>query len=456
MSKTRNQTGATVLLATLSVGVAFGQDTTSLTRVATDLLERTRARIARMTRGLTKYTCLESVDRAYYVPPAQKIGRDTTEPPATCNGIRPGNTTGLMHAADDRLRLQVAVAGGTEIHSWPDSAAFDSRSVFQMVETGPISTGSFGLYLVDVFENPGTQFYFMGRGNDAGGEVFVYRFRVPLAASHSGVRAHGQARAENGWVTTAYGGSFDIYSATAELARLQFETDELPPSTEMCRARTTIDYHMILIGDGELLLPIRSELETVRANRDDDRVITTFSSCREYLAASSIRFDEDDSPQVNSEVDNVRPSPAPAVLPAGLPIALALTEPVGHLAAAGDRVYAKVIKDVRDPETHRVLVPSGAIAHGRITLMRHRFVPMPGFEVSMSFDKLEMNGTVSPLSLRLDRSKEKPRRENGLRAGRQEFSLPSDAEEGQVTVAFSAIRAIYAVPAHWESRWITR
>ena len=418
-------------------------------RDATELLKATVEKIAAMTSQLKKYTCLESIDRAIYVTPPAKIKKNImTQEAASCAGIRSGHTDNLLREATDRLRLQVAVADNTEIHSWPNAAEIGSRTVFQMVTTGPISTGSFGLYLVDVFLNPATVFHFLGRGvtKDASGEreIFAYTFQVPFQSSHM------QIRAGNGWVVAGYSGSFDINAATAELASLRLETDELPPVTNMCRAATAIDYHMVLIGEGELLLPLRSQLDTINAKRDESVAVTTFSACHEYSAESSIRFDGDAS----SPGDASPSAPAPLVLPPGLEITLDLLEPIVHNAAAGDVVEARVRDGVRDPQSHRVLIPAGATASGRITLMRHRYLPFSSYEVSMTFNKVDIGGTASPLSLRVARRNEKPRRENGLLPSRQEFSLPPDAGESDVTVVFGS--GAYAVPARWESKWITR
>jgi hypothetical protein len=77
-----------------------------------------------------------------------------TEIPANaCDGKEFGGNGHFSLDARDRLRLGVTIAGGDEIYCWAAASRFDSRSVFQMVITGPISTGSFGQCLVGVFEN---------------------------------------------------------------------------------------------------------------------------------------------------------------------------------------------------------------------------------------------------------------------------------------------------------------
>ncbi len=199
--------------------------------------------------------------------------------------------------------------------------------------------GSFGTYLPDVFENPGTRITFAGKKNEGSGEVFEYTFEVPAKASHYSVGT------EKAWRITGYRGSFQIYSATAELARLVDETEQLPPEAGMCRARSRFDYHYMLIGDDEFLIPRETRVDTLSGNANETSSIITFSGCHEYTAESSLRFD------AQEPAASVKPgSQVPERLPAGLSLTLAL---LGYIdpatAAAGDAVSAKVSTAVRAP-----------------------------------------------------------------------------------------------------------
>jgi len=145
------------------------------------LLERAREKIARTTQRLLKCTCLETIERTYYTLPAKKVNANVmTEAPAnSCDGKEFGKSGSLSLDAKDRLRLDVVVAENKETFSWAAANRFDSRSVFQMVSNGPIGTGSFGTYLVDIFENPGTQFKFTAQKHKGAAQVFEYAFEVP-------------------------------------------------------------------------------------------------------------------------------------------------------------------------------------------------------------------------------------------------------------------------------------
>jgi len=403
-----------------------------LTYESSALLDRARQKIASTTRRLLKCTCLETIERSYYEPSEKVNAKVMTEaPPNSCNAKEFGGNGPLSLEAKDRLRLGVTVLGDKEIYSWAAASRFDSRSVFQIVSSGPIHMGSFGTYLPDVFENPGTKITFTGKKNEGSGEVFEYTFEIPATASHYSVGT------EKAWRITGYHGSFQIYSATAELARLVDETEQLPPEAGMCRARSRYEYHSMLIGDDEFLIPRVSRVDTLSGNANETSSIMTFSDCREYTAESSLRFDAEEL------AATVKPgSQVPARLPPGLSLTLALLERIDPTtAAAGDAVSAKVSTAVRAPHSNQILVPAGAIAHGRILLMQHQY-SSSRFVISIRFETLEANGVVTPLSLQWDRElkTEKGRPQNTLRSRSEEFSLPPP-QTGETGGVFSVSAA---------------
>jgi hypothetical protein len=413
------------------------------------LLARAREKIARTTHRLLKCTCLETIDRTYYAAPIEKLSaRIMTEAPAnSCVGRDFGKEGRLSLDASDRLRLGVTVAGGDEIYSWAAATRFDSRSVFQMVSSGPISTGSFGQYLVAVFENPGVRFKFTGTKLETSGEVFEYGFEVPAEASHYDVVVG------NGWKATGYHGWFQINAGTADLLRLVVETDQLPPEAKLCRARTSIDYHYMLIGAEEFLIPRQSELKTLSAYAGETSSVTIFSGCHEYAAESKLRFDGQES------VNEVKIAPQTAApLPPGVSLTLALLGPIDTgIAAAGDPISAKVSKAVRAPHSNQILAPAGAIAHGRILQIRHQYRSSQ-FLISILFDTIETQGAVSPLSIKLDRELqgERGRTQNGLRQRGAEFSLPPPASGGTGSLfVVPASGGRYVFPRGFESKWTT-
>ncbi len=210
--------------------------------------------------------------------------------------------------------------------------------------------------------------------------------------------------------------------------------------------------HNVQIGDGPFLVPRQTEFQTLSPDADETDSFTTFSACHEYSAESTLRFD-------GGESVAAKPAPAtPITLPAGLSLTLALLHPIDtRSAAAGDAVLAKVVRAVRAKDSKTILIPKGAIAHGRILQMRHQ-ISASQFQISIRFDTLEMSGVVSPISVQKDREikAETARTQNGLRNRATEFSLPppGSGEKGSLFV-FPDRSGPYVMPAGFQSKWRT-
>jgi hypothetical protein len=410
------------------------------------LLERARAKILDSIRRLPNYICLETVDRAYYVTRQARLNsRAMTESPSYfCDGKPAGY---LSMDAKDRLRVEVAIAGEDEIHSWPGASSFDTRRLDQMIPFGPTSTGSFGTFLLDMFENRIAEVSFKERKGEGSQTVFEYSYRVPKKPSRYRVKAG------NRWEITGYSGSFQINAQTAELARLVIDTDQLSRATGMCAATTTLDYSFTTIGDGEFLIPRQSELRTFDTNSNQTDSVTGFSGCHEFTAESNLRFDGSDTAAGVSKPGPVRA----AALPSGISLTLALLSSIdSSKAAAGDAISATVVTAVRRPRSNQVLVPAGAIAHGRILRMRQDLSSQK-IQISIRFDTVETQGSVSPVSLRLNRDrKAESRTSSGLKTRAAEFSLPPPlSKELGSSFEFPARNGVYVVPAGFQSKWTT-
>jgi hypothetical protein len=415
------------------------------------VLSRALAKLAGTSRRLLKYACLETVERSYYNEPAPKLGaHPMSEATAdSCDGREfSDDDDHLRLDAKDRLRLQVAVADGREIYSWAAASRFDSRTVFEMIPNGPVSTGGFGPDLVDIFENSGVRFAFSGRRIEKQREIFRYEFAVPLPASHSTVWG------ATGWIKTSYHGWFEIDAASGNLAGVTRETDATPPETKMCGNRTATEYGYTRIGEGEFLLPSQSEFEVMQRNGGETRSVTTFANCHEYSAESSLSFDEE-GPAVAAGAVPKQATP----IPPGISLTLTLLTPIDTVtAAAGDAVSAKVTKAVRAQGTNEILVDVGATAHGRITQMRHQYSSSQ-FQFAIRYETIEQRGGVAPLAIELERElkAEQTRDGNGLAKRGTEFTLPAPSKPADTgswfTVPAGAGR--YIIPAGSESKWIT-
>lgn len=397
---------------------------------AARLLDAARVKVLRTSRNLPRYTCQETIVRDY-LDRAKKAAK-TKE---TCPAADPEN---LVRTAMDRVRLEVAVSEGSEIHAWPGASKFDSRSLGEMVTSGPLSTGAFGTILGGVFDNPGARFEFAGERTGGARRVFRYRYSVPVSASHYQVKLMGGT-----WWNTAYSGEFEIAADTGDLETLTSDTGSLNVDSGMCRAQTTVDYDYEKVGEGGFLIPRQARLRTMHPDGSSTLSTTTFSACHEYLAESTIRFDDADAP---AQGTGAAAAQAGKALPGWTPVVLKLAAAIDtDRAAAGDVIWATLVRPVVDGKKKQVLAPAGSRVRGRILMMKHYFSDPPGFDIDLGFDRYERSGVAAPFAAVLVEGK--------ARAGGFEITLqPLDAG-GELTIHTKADRI--AVPAGMEAKWMT-
>ena len=392
-----------------------------------ELLERARVKLQALTRRLANYTCIETVDRQYFQAPANP--RPTAENAARTCHVAAVNATddGRRLESTDRIRFEVTVAGSGEILSRLGASRFDPRDLDALVRFGPIGTGSFGSYLIGVFDNPKAVFRYVGEQSLEHRMMFEYQYQVPVEGSRYRVRSGTASGAT--WVPMAYRGTFWIDPDSLDLERFTILSDDLPAPTGICNAESTLDYSGVRIRVGDALLPRQSELRITMLDGREAVNTTNFSGCKEYQAESALVFDE--TPEADSAA--VRPMfrPGPA-LPIGLPVTLAFSAAIDSVtAAAGDLVSAEVVRSVRRPSTDELLIPAG---------------PRPYFLFSMSFNRMEVNGAPSLFAARFEPSVELA----------EELGIERSANYlNSGTLLFASKNARYLLPAGYQSTWST-
>jgi hypothetical protein len=392
-----------------------------------EALRQALVRLRATADSLSRYACIETVERQYY-----------QAAPQAC-AVEPSKA-GRLEAVD-RLRLEVTVSGGREIYSWPGATRFDSRDVSDIIREGPIGTGSFGTHLLAVVDNPRVRFEFAGEQTEGARRLLEYRFSVPLDASRYSVRVGALTR------TIAYHGSFRLNPDTFELDRLSFSADDLPAASTMCRLDAELDYRPPDRG-AELLLPSQGELRIAFQDARQTTNITTFSACREYKAESALVFDD---PIPTAAAAPAAPA-AQAALPLGLPVTLALAAPIDSAtAAAGDPVDAKVVQPVRRPGSGEILIPAGALVHGRLTRVEHHLLPEPYFLVAMSFNRFDADGASHRFAARSE-----PNPELAGRLGASPSGEGGGLRYWGVGVfLFPTAKSRWVVPAGFQTKWFT-
>jgi hypothetical protein len=412
-----------------------------------ELLDQARAKLQALTRRLANYTCIETVDRQYFQPitkdrpVAEATPRSCRQTIANGSDGEGGPPPALTLESSDRLRFEVTVADNREILSRPGAARFDPRDVDSIVRFGPIGTGSFGSYLIGVFDNPSTVFRYIGEKLLDHRTMLEYQYQVPVDASRYRVKSGAS------WLPMAYQGSFLLDPESLDLERFTIRADNLPPQTSICEAETTLDYSGVRIRVGDALLPRESQMQVVMQNGRTTTNTTTFSGCREYHAESALVFDE--APDTENTAARPVFHPAPAV-PIGLPVILAFTAALDtDTAASGDLVSAEVVKNVTRPGSSDVLIPAGAIVHGRIVRVEHHNLPRAYFLITMSFNRYEVKGAPSLFAARLEPSGELAE-ELGA-----ELSVQGGGFLNSGTLLLPTKKSRAVLPAGYQSTWST-
>ncbi len=427
--------GRRILLVLAAAALLRGQSPGDPER----LLEKARARFQAMARALEKYVCVETVNRDYY-------RRAEPLPRAACSQAIATPATpadGVQLEFTDRVRLEVTVSDGRELHSWPGATRFDTRNIDEIIRDGPVSTGSYGGYLAGIFGPAGVVFQYTGQQERNGKKLYVYHYRVPVQASRFQIKIGAD------WVAVAYDGEFEVDPETIDLVRLTVRVNELPAQAPFCAAATTLEYTPAHVGDSDILLPKQSQLEIALNSGRQTRNTITFSGCREYQAESEISFASADAP-----ASTVSPTAGRGhvALPIGLPVTLALSEAIdSSTAAAGDPVAASVVKPVLNPETGAVLIPAGAVVRGRIRRVEHYLTPEPYFRISASFNRVESQGLVSPFFARHEA-------DSRLAKELDANVAPRDTGIwfwGVGTFLYPTKKNRTVIPAGFESKWFT-
>jgi hypothetical protein len=338
-----------------------------------ELLEKTRARVLDSARRLPRYTCVETVARAQYLPP---LGSGFTCPAVMARHRRDDSQGGLVMR--DRLRLDVAVINGEEMFSWAGARRFETRDIDRLVGGGASGSGDFGSFLLSVFGTAPEAIHYRGLSDN----FALFDYVVPVTRSNYRYRSDlaGVSR------KTGYRGTFSVDPADADVRQLVVETDEFEPGDKACSVRHVMDYQRVELGNGDFLLPEVSTMNALYRDGGESVNTTHYSSCREYVGESTIRFD--DSPSAAAGKSHAAKQ-GPKPLPPNTLVKINLDRPLDtDTTAAGDEVTAIA---AFGHETARI--------HGRILRLAQFMIPSPRWILVMNFDSIERGGVLQPLSL---------------------------------------------------------
>ncbi|MGA8029186.1 MAG: hypothetical protein WB992_18755 [Bryobacteraceae bacterium] len=351
------------------------------------LLDQARLKVSSTVQHAPRYTCMETIERYWYVNRRSvRPGCDTDRPPQI-------NDRDLVRT--DRLRLDVAVGSGQEMFSWHGQKSFQTEEIDQLITAGPISSGTYFSFLSSIFLEGVAKIDFRGVKNEAGKQLAAFGYSVPISESKF------ETRTDSGKDVMGYHGEFFVDRSTGELERLSILTDDMPESAQVCSFNSEARYGTTRLNGAEFQLPINVVMDILHLNREQTRTVTQYRECRQFVGESVLRFD-------NAPAETARTDPRPArTLPAGLQLQIRITSAMNPTTAwAGDPLQGELAADVFD-EHGTVLAPRGTPVEGRLLRVETWVRPAHFYTVALQFRgmrvegedyKLDLKSTMEPLS----------------------------------------------------------
>jgi hypothetical protein len=327
-----------------------------------EVLTRTRDKVLAMVGRNSRYRCTETIERKYF-------SRANLAEARSCDQIEGERARGrvkLRMERVDRIRFEASVPAGSEVFSWTSVAPRWIR-LTDIVESGPISTGSMGPFLEGIFRNPSPRFQLLGRN----GSEIEYGFEVALEMSRSLIRGGST------WQPEAYEGKFTIDASRLELRKLSIRAQTVPPESHACAWKADLGFSASAYEDPHLLLPDRNTLRFVQLDGEESENAISFSGCEAYR-----------------DVEQPEPVKLSEPLEPGIEFPLVLDVPLDlRTAAAGDRITARVPKAVT---TRSVRIPKGAEVEGRILRFQHD-LDKHRYLVAVAFETIRIGNEYRPL-----------------------------------------------------------
>ncbi|MGH9608741.1 MAG: hypothetical protein ACRD34_03615 [Bryobacteraceae bacterium] len=405
----------------------------------TEILRQVDAKVLAHLTKAVNYTCVETVNRQYFTPIGFDYRSDQPKPERASCKRNPGP---LKLTARDRLKLDVAVAGGDEMYSWHAARHFSTTFIDRIVRQGPIGSGGFVGFLENIFDTRGVRFRFDGRETEGAAEVFSFEYAVPLSASDYEIESGKHKK------TVPFHGSFSAYTSNYELAGMTVIADKIPKAVGICASRNRIDYQLVSVAGNELLLPKEWTLGLTTPGLSTTSR-SEYTDCREFAGQATISYKNLNR---GSSPADAQPPPPPQVLPSKLKLKIRLLTPIdwSHFAA-GDPVQGELLRSITVGR-HGERIPRGALLSGVITRLEQHFDPVIYYLLAIEFNSMH---TGSRTFLLRARPKLSPARKGYLRGMIDQSELPrnllSQAKHGLFVFPSKRLH----LDKHFSAEWVT-
>jgi hypothetical protein len=342
-------------------------------------LRRTQERLLADLARLPRYTCVQTITRHYYRPRSEG---------QSCKALikaHDKSSNELNASGWDRLRLEVAIAGGQNVFSWVGAASFEEDNFGELAGQGPLGSGDFGSFLDSVLRR--TTLSFRAQKVVNGRRFLEYSYDMPENKSRYMVLT------DAGWAPTAYNGTLLLDANAADVVSLTVRTAELPESNPACQANSEVKYQRTAIHDSMVLIPWETRLNTIDRTGSETISLTTYQKCREYASKSRMLL----SAPPDTGAAGPAPPPPPTPLSPDLRFQCRIVTPIdSDTGAAGDPIEGVLRSPIHDKKDNLV-VPAGAHLHGRLTRLEHRSEYYESVRIGVQWESIDFNGRTAPL-----------------------------------------------------------
>ena len=310
---------------------------------------------------MPRYTCEEAIERFWY--------------------------QGDAIERSDRIRLDVAVGSGGEMFAWHGDRSFKSGHIDDLIQSGPISSGTFASFVKNIFAPKTAKMSYRGEGN--------FTYSMPVERSTFLVSA-GAVKEISG-----YEGSFTADPGTGRLKKVEVNATKLPhPSMKSLSIQ--IDYASAKLGDADVELPTTVEMNIMDRMGGHTRNVTHYRSCRQFIIESTIHFD--DEPVLQADAD--KPPDEAFSLDAGKNLTIRIVSDIHpESASAGDRVEGVLTSNVPS-SAHKGATLTGHLLRVETVGQSRRY-----YNLDLVFDELLIGHVPHPVSLQSVTIPLQPRRD---------------------------------------------
>ena len=246
-------------LATLGMPALHSQDLPPWVLTLSRIKRQARAELEHV----PNYACLETISRSQ-----KKPSRPVFEPV-------------------DTLRIEVAFIGGQEMFAREGASEFRIVEPAAIISQGSFGTGAFTGLARNLFVNNAALTTGSGAEKLDGRATLWYSYKIPEL---SGV-LHVQGAGGSAYVGEE--GKFWVDAQTLELLRIEVAALNIPEYVKIREVWTEIAFDTVAIGATRVLLPKTAESLVIGPDGVQDRNVTEFTHCREYVSQTLIHFDDE-------------------------------------------------------------------------------------------------------------------------------------------------------------------